>query len=99
ASGELLDVLEELAPGLRRRLLALLDALDRLAGRVFEVALVRSEDLRPQLQRRGREHLAYRSVAEERVAERLHRRALQQRGLARQVARLPEDVRLRRGRG
>src|SRR5262245_27322058 len=62
-----LDVLEELLPGLGRALLVLLDPLDRVGGCSLDVALVGPQDLRLQLERRGPEDLADRSVVEERV--------------------------------
>src|SRR5689334_8935662 len=55
--GHCLDVLEELLPGLRGRLLVLLDPLDRVRDGGLDVALVGAEDLRLQLHRRGREDL------------------------------------------
>ena len=80
-----------------RRLVVLLHSLDGVARGRLEVTLVRTQRLRLQLQRRVGEDLADRRVAEERIPEVLHRLALQQRQLARQVARLLEDVCLRGG--
>src|SRR4029453_13152460 len=64
-----LDVLQELLPGLGRALLVRLDPLDRIRGCSLDVALVRPQDLRLQLQRRGPEDLPDRRVVEERVLE------------------------------
>src|SRR6185295_6426214 len=97
--GEIVDVLQELSPGLGRVGLLLLDPLEGGRRKVLDVTLMRSEDLRLQPKRRVGEDAADRSVAEERVLEVLHRSALQQGRLARQVAGLLEDVRLGGRRG
>src|SRR4029079_13123809 len=92
---DVLDVLEELGPRLRRGRLVLLDPIEGGRGSGLEVGLVGAEDLRLQPQRRGGEDLANRRVAEEGVPEVLNRSALQQCRLAGQVAGLLEDVRFR----
>src|ERR1044072_1639948 len=79
-----LDVLEELLPGLVRALLVLLDALKRVRHSRLDVTLVRAENLRLQLHRRGSEDLPDRGVAEERVLEAEDSGALEQLRLARQ---------------
>src|SRR5215211_2504069 len=98
ASGDGLHVLQELRPRLRGRLLSLLDTLARIRRGCLDVALVRTEALRPQPQGGPGEDLSDGRAAEERVLEAGHCRARQQPGLARQVAGLLEDERLRRGR-
>src|SRR5436305_9328931 len=93
-SRHVLDVLEELLPGVPGRLLLLLDALDRVRDGGLDVALVRSRRLRLQLQGRAGEDLSDGCIREERILELLHALALQQRRLARKVSRLLEDRRL-----
>src|SRR5207248_6946049 len=65
SAGYVDDVLQELLPGRAGRLLVLLDALDRVRRRGLDVALVRTEDLRLELQRRRGADLADGRVAEE----------------------------------
>src|SRR5581483_8409204 len=66
-SADVRDVLEELLPGRVGRLLVLLDALDGVRRSSLDVTLMRTEDLRLQLQGRGREDLPDGRVAEERI--------------------------------
>src|SRR3954453_4709655 len=85
---------EELLPRRRRGLVLLFDALQCVADRSPDVALVGTDDLRLQLQRRGRKDLAHGGVAEELAPEALHLLASEQPRLAGELAGLLEDVRL-----